>query len=209
MKQKLKRFSLLQGLLGIYRNYFSPYRKKLGYCAEDASMGSPRLVVGYENIYMSENTGIGANATILTPHAKFIIKKNSGCAAGLFVATGNHERRVGRFYRTITEDEKSPGLDRDIIIEEDCWIGGNVALLSGVTVKRGTTVGNGSVLTRDTVPYSIWAGVPARFIKFYWTIDQIIAHEIELYPENERLTREYLESIYLKYHKIDGTKNKL
>lgn len=201
MKQKLKRISLLQGLLGIYRNYFCSYRKKLGYCAENASIGTPRVVVGYENIYMSENTGIGVNATILTPHAKFIIKKNSGCAAGLFVATGNHERRVGRFYRTITEDEKSPGLDSDIIIEEDCWIGGNVAILSGVTVKRGTTVGNGSVLTKDTVPYSICAGVPAKFIKFYWNIDQIIDHEIQLYPEEERYTRAELEQIFEKYQK--------
>lgn len=188
-----------RGLASLYGRYFLSYRDKLGFISDDADIAAPRYIVGYQNIYMEENTGISPNSTILTPNAKFIIKRNSGCAAGLFVSTGNHERKVGRFYRTIKESEKSKDLDRDVIIEEDCWIGGNVAILSGVTIKRGTTVANGAVVTKDTVPYSIWGGVPARFIKFYWTIDQILEHEIKLYPIEDRIGREELEKIFHVY----------
>ena len=201
MKNIVKKISLLQGLVAIYRTFFKGYRRRLGLCASTSYIASPRYVVGYENIYMGENTGIAANSTILCPNAKFIIKKNSGCAPGLFVATGNHERRIGRFYRSITESEKTPDLDRDITIEEDCWIGGNVAILSGVTIRRGTTVANGAVVSKDTPPYSVCGGVPARFIKFYWTIDEILEHEESLYHESERYTRKELERFFQKYQK--------
>lgn len=196
---ELKKNTFLQGMVTLYRQLFKSYRKRMEYCAYDAHVAAPRHIVGYANIRMEENTGIGPNSTILTPNAKFIIKKNSGCAPGLFVATGNHERRIGRFYRTITDKDKSADLDRDVIIEEDCWIGGNVAILSGVTIKRGTTVANGAVVAKDTAPYSVWGGVPARFIKFYWTIDQIIEHEAQLYSPEERYSKNELEDIFAKY----------
>ena len=201
MKDKLKNISVLQGLVAMYRTFFKGYRRRLGNCTSTSHIASPRYIVGHENVYMGENTGIAANATILCSNAKFTIKNNSGCAPGLFVATGNHERRIGRFYRSITEVEKAEGLDRDVTIEEDCWIGGNVAILSGVTIRRGTTVANGAVVSKDTPPYSVCGGVPARFIKFYWTIDEILEHEESLYSESERYTREELVKFFEKYQK--------
>lgn len=38
-------------------------------------------------------------------------------------------------------------------------------------------------------------GVPARHIKFRWTIEDILEHERLLYPENERYSRGDLEKI--------------
>ena len=129
------------------------------------------------------------------------MKKNSGAAYGLKVSTGNHAGIIGIPYRCISESNKPSGLDHDVIVEEDVWIGMNVTLLSGVTLRRGTTVAAGAVVNRSTPPYSIVGGVPAKFIKFYWTIDQILEHEAKLYPENERYSREQLEEIFAKYQK--------
>ena len=39
-----------------------------------------------------------------------------------------------------------PALGRNIVIEEDCWIGSNVTILAGVRVGRSSTVGAGSLL---------------------------------------------------------------
>ena len=86
-----------------------------------------------------------------------------------------------------------------MVVEEDCWIGMNVTLLSGVTVGRGATIATGAVVTSSVPPYSVWGGVPAKHIKFYWTIDEILQHESILYPESERLTREQLEEYFSKY----------
>ena len=101
----------------------------------------------------------------------------------------------------ITEEIKPKGYDQDVIVEDDVWIGSNVTLLSGVTVGRGTTVAAGAVVGKSMPPYCICGEVPAKFIKFYWTIDQIMEHEKKLYPENERYSREQLEEIFAKYQK--------
>ena len=113
-------------------------------------------------------------------------------------------REVGKYYRDITNvDKQASGqvLDKDVIVEEDVWIGCNVTLLSGVTIGRGTTVAAGAVVSKSMPPYCICGGVPAKFIKFYWTIDQILEHEAKLYPENERYSREQLEEIFERYKK--------
>lgn len=51
-----------------------------------------------------------------------------------------------------------------IVIEDDVWIGAGAKILDGVTVKRGTVVGAGAVVTKSTEPYAIVVGVPARAI---------------------------------------------
>lgn len=136
------------------------------------------------------------DAVILNLNAKFVLGKGSGAAEGLKVATGNHAQLIGRFYRTITEDEKPTGYDKDVVVKEDVWIGMNVVLLCGVTVGRGAIISAGAVVTKDIPPYCVAGGVPAKPIKFKWTIDQILKHETILYPESDRFTREQLEKIF-------------
>lgn len=72
--------------------------------------------------------------------------------------------------------------------------------MSGVTIGRGSTVAAGAVVSKSMPPYCICGGVPAKVIKFYWSIDQIIEHEKKLYQENERYTREELKEIFRKYN---------
>lgn len=49
-----------------------------------------------------------------------------------------------------------------ITLEDDVWIGERTTILSGVTLKRGTVVAAGSIVTKSTEPYSIVGGVPAK-----------------------------------------------
>lgn len=191
--------NLLSSFRSLHRMFFTNYRKKMGYCHPTATLTQPLVIKGGHNVFMYEDTGI-KDALIMAPNAKFIMKKHSGAAEGLTVITGNHERRVGRFYRTITEQEKQL-KDKDVIVEEDCWIGTRVTLLMGVTLRRGTTVAAGAVVSKSTAPYSVVGGVPAKHIKFYWTIDQILEHEKHLYPEEERYSREELEKFFAQHPK--------
>ena len=41
-----------------------------------------------------------------------------------------------------------PESGKPITIKDDCWLGGNVTVLPGVTIGRGCTVGAGSVVTK-------------------------------------------------------------
>jgi len=45
-------------------------------------------------------------------------------------------------------------------------IGVNAVILPGVTVGKGSIVGAGALVTKDVQPFSIVAGVPARFIRW-------------------------------------------
>lgn len=70
------------------------------------------------------------------------------------------------------------GLPTDVpIIETDLdirpvrigdWadIGTNAVILPGVTIGKGAIVGAGAVVTADVEPFSIVAGVPARFLRW-------------------------------------------
>ncbi|MFV0423085.1 acyltransferase [Oleidesulfovibrio sp.] len=51
-----------------------------------------------------------------------------------------------------------------ITIGNDCWLAANVSVVKGVTIADGSVVGANAVVTKDTVPYSVNAGVPARQI---------------------------------------------
>lgn len=51
------------------------------------------------------------------------------------------------------------------VIDHDVWIGDGCFIKAGVHIATGSVVGMGSVLTKDTKPYEVWAGNPARKIK--------------------------------------------
>ena len=56
---------------------------------------------------------------------------------------------------------------RPVVIEDDCWLGINVCVLSGVTIGRHSVIGANSVVTRDVPPFSVACGNPAMVVKRY------------------------------------------
>lgn len=57
------------------------------------------------------------------------------------------------------------GIFLPINIEDYVWIGVNSIVLQGVTIKEGSVIGSGSVVTKDTDPYYLYLGIPAKKIK--------------------------------------------
>lgn len=58
-----------------------------------------------------------------------------------------------------------PTIPKPIVIENDVWIGANAVIMPGVTLAEGTVVGANAVITKDTEPYSVMIGVPARKVR--------------------------------------------
>lgn len=52
-----------------------------------------------------------------------------------------------------------------VFIEQDCWIGANVVILPGVRIGEGSTIGAGSVVTKDIPPFSVAVGCPCKVRK--------------------------------------------
>jgi acetyltransferase-like isoleucine patch superfamily enzyme len=201
IKTMFKSDLFIRGLYTFISSYFGIRRRKFGYCDKSVIITPPINIVNPSNIYLYQNTQLGCNSNISALNAKFTIKPNCCIASGLTVYTGNHANVLGCFCSDIKEENKPKGYDKDVVIESDVWIGCNVTLLSGVTIGRGCTVAAGAVVNKSTPPYAVIGGVPAKFIKFKWSIDEILEHESILYPEEERFTREELEKIFSKYTK--------
>lgn len=196
-----KKNRFVVGIYHLYMNYIGNLkRSRFGYIADDVFLCPPLVLSNPKNIFLYGDNGLNG-ASIFTTHAKFIMKPHSGAAEGLKVSTGNHAMVLGRFYRSIGKNEKPQGYDKDVIVESDVWIARNVTLLGGVTIGRGATIATGAVVNKDVPPYSLVGGVPAKFIKFKWTVDEILEHERNLYKEDERYTREQLEDIFGHYLK--------
>ena len=156
------------------------------------------VVAGWKNLVLGEYVTIGPRALIYCISSKVIFKKKIVVGPGLTIIAGDHNfTEVGKFI--CDQHHKSPEDDQDVIIESDVWIGCNVTLLSGVNIGRGSVVAAGAVVTKSFPPYSIIGGVPAKLIKFKWTIDEILEHEAKLYPAQERITRKQLEDIFEKW----------
>ena len=195
-------------------NIFKSFKKRLKrifglevhlpYVSQDAYIGSNFKVYNKENIILMHNTSIGDNAIILNKYARFIMHKESFTSANLVVVTGDHPQIIGKFQKQVSKINDHLDIskyDKDVVVDEDVWIGINVTLLSGVHIGRGCVIAAGAVVSKDIPPYSIAGGVPAKFLKFKWTIDEIIAHEANLYPSEQRFTQEELTEIFsqLKY----------
>lgn len=58
-----------------------------------------------------------------------------------------------------------PLLVGDIEIGNDVFVGAKAIILPGIKLGDGSVVGAGAVLTKDTEPFMIYAGNPARKIK--------------------------------------------
>ena len=173
-------------------------------CHPSAHLGLNVHVYQRKNLVMEEKTNIDRGAIIMNGRAKVIFKKWSGAGAGLLAITGNRMFVVGLNFKQVTNKHKdqldvNKEFDKDIVVEEDCWIGTHATLLSGVHIGRGCNVGSGSVVRKSTPPYAIVIGNPAKVVGFRFTPSEIIEHEKALYPESERLPLEVLEKNYDKY----------
>lgn len=65
----------------------------------------------------------------------------------------------------------SPALQKittkQIVVEDDVWVGANSVITAGVTIGKHAVIGAGSVVTKDIPPFSIAVGNPAKVIKKY------------------------------------------
>lgn len=200
LKNNLRKNRFIRGLIYGYRLIFGYSRKSFGYLHPDAYFTPPVHIINPKNVFIYTDTGMG-NCSISAVNARFIVKKGTAIGGGLNAHTGNHARIIGTFLNQIRDCDKPKGYDRDIVIDEDAWIGSNVTLLAGVHIGRGATVAAGAVVTKDIPPYCIAGGIPAKVIKAYWDIPQIIEHEKKLYPEKDRYSENELETLLQNYIK--------
>ena len=112
-----------------------------------------------EGLTMGNNLNIGPN-NYIGCSGKITIGNNVMLAPRVSIYAENH---VFDHPEILIRDQ---GVEKkEVIIEDDCWIAANSILLAGVTIGKGSVVAAGSVVTENVPPYSVVAGVPAKWIK--------------------------------------------
>lgn len=116
------------------------------------------------------------------------------CAIGPYVhiVSGNHPTNCfvsihPAFYSTVrntgfayVKDNQFEGVSYAdyekrwfVRIGNDVWIGHGVLIKNGVTIADGTIIAAGAVVVKDTEPYSIVGGVPAKLIRYRFNEENI------------------------------------
>lgn len=105
------------------------------------------------NITIGEGTIIGDESK-LDGRNEIIIGKHVNFSTGVWVWTEQH-------------DFQSPCFackGGKVEIGDRAWVSARAIILPGRKIAEGTVVAAGAVLTKDTVPYGVYGGVPAKKI---------------------------------------------
>ena len=168
------------------------YKKQMISCGHHVTFKpSTSNIKGIENMSFGNYVRIHKYATIFSSDAKLIIGNKVALGPKVTIMTGNHATdTIGTFMWDV--HDKKDGLDKDVIIEDEIWVGSNVTILSGAHISRGCVIAAGAIVNKYIPPYSIVGGIPAKVLKYRFTPEQIIEHEKALYVSEKRLTLEQI-----------------
>lgn len=134
--------------------------KSLIKIAKTAEIKEGVIIRTYRNkVYVGENTQINPY-TVIYGGSGVYIGNNVLIAPHCTIAAGNHDYKQTtvpmRFANNISQGP--------IVIEDDVWIGANVTISDGVTIKKGAVVAANSFVNKDVNEYDIVGGIPAKVL---------------------------------------------
>jgi len=134
----------------------------------NVSVGTPFVCDYGRNIHIGNNVSIGMNCTFLDCN-KITIGNNVLIAPNVQIYTAGHPLELNERLTPDWNENSAEYFCRTfalpVVIEDGCWIGGNVVIVPGVTIGKGSVVGAGSVVTKNIPPNSLAVGSPCRVIR--------------------------------------------
>lgn len=142
--------------------------------SDKAEITRPELVeignhVGIDmGVYISTGMEIG-NYVHIAPHvcviggkdAKLVLEDFSGISAGCKIVCAGDDYTKGLLNPLVPIEHRNV-INKPVVFEKYSCIGVNSVVLQGVTLAEGSVVGACSLVTKDTKPWTIYVGSPAR-----------------------------------------------
>jgi lipopolysaccharide O-acetyltransferase len=111
-------------------------------------------------IEIGDNTRVGRSSTI---SANKNIRIGKNCMISYNVSILDHDHSFQNLSKTLLSSGLTKG--KEIVIEDDCFIGAHTFILKGVHLGKRCVVGANSVVTKSFPAFSIIAGSPAILVK--------------------------------------------
>lgn len=110
---------------------------------------------------------IGPNCSIIGgENSKIVLKEHSGLAAGARVVVNGADFNSGYLTNPqVPKKYKKEVTPNVVVFEKYAILGTNAVVLPGVTLAEGCVIGANSVVTKNTEPWKIYGGIPAKIIK--------------------------------------------
>lgn len=129
------------------------------HCAGFAWLQPRIILVHTDRIRIGTNFGVNSG-TYINGVGGIDIGNYVLIGSNVTISSGEHPIN-GHYPEIFTR----PTIPKKITIEDDVWIGAGAVIMPGITLSKGTVVGANAVVTKNTVPYSVVAGVPAKILR--------------------------------------------
>lgn len=156
-------------------------RTELRFCGVDVVIEDGVLIFHPENISLGNKVYVGHH-TMLKGYYKGEMTVGDGSWIGqscFFHSAGNiyigKAVGIGPFVKILTSVHQELDVDlpvlhqpldfAPVVIHDGADIGIGSIILPGVTIGEGAIIGAGAVVTSDVSAYSVFAGVPAKFLR--------------------------------------------
>ncbi len=132
-------------------------KKLLGHMGTDVNIKSVFQCDYGRNIYAGNHVFINYNC-VIADVGKVILGDHVKIGPQVGIYTVNHP---------LDPEERLAGMEygRDVVIGDNCWIGGHAVINPGVTLGKNVVVASGAVVTKSFGDNVLLAGVPAQVIK--------------------------------------------
>jgi acetyltransferase-like isoleucine patch superfamily enzyme len=188
--------AVFEGMNKLWPN--SSFKGKLGF---GSYIGAASQISGIIGRY----TSIGSNVKVINgthPYTYPFVSTNPAFFS-LMKQNGSTFTDVQRFNEVLIFDKSN---NYAVKIGNDCWIGDRAMIIGGVQIGDGVVVLAGAVVTKDIPAYAIVGGIPAKILRYRYSVDSIdfllkfkwwnkekqwLQDNIELMNDMEKLENEY------------------
>ena len=125
---------------------------------QNFTLRNPNNLVFPENIIVGSNVFINSGLTALA-YGRILIESETMLGPNVSILTSGHDPDCCG----IENHEKH--ILMEVIIKRGCWIGASSILLPGIIIGENTTIGAGSVVTKDIPPNVVAVGNPCRVLR--------------------------------------------
>jgi acetyltransferase-like isoleucine patch superfamily enzyme len=117
-----------------------------------------------ENLSVGEKVVLHEFSYVSCGNTEIVIEDNVAIACRCTLVTNKHNYEK---YSINSSERLMGNTFKRITIKKNAWIGASVVILGGSYIGEGSVIAAGSVVNSTTKPFSLYGGVPAKYIKSF------------------------------------------